>query len=178
LDSDDEFVFDGTIPQKVSITKKIRSEVLQVKYLMINGKREEIPPFPHHKAYIYRSKQFFFAKGMSTRLTMGNFITLKELYKRHNKMTFGAFTNATLIDEEFANEMAKLGNLNVYISIEGTKEETDFRRGAGVYDTAIRAMDILRSRGIAFAFSSCYHSKNYKTIASDGFLDYMRQKGA
>ena len=39
-------------------------------------------------------------------------------------------------------------------------------------------MDILRSRGIAFAFSSCYHSKNYKTIASDEFLDHMRQKGA
>jgi len=226
-----------------------------VKYLVINGKREEIPPFPHHKAYIYRSKQFFFAKGMTTHLTMGNFVTLKELYngfknkcsiprvllvdptsncnlkckgcwsqdyesghnisyekfddilnqaeelgimdclmtggepllrkddilklcKKHNKMTFGAFTNATLIDEEFADEMAETGNLNVFISIEGTKEETDFRRGAGVYDKAIRAMDILRSRGIAFAFSSCYHSKNYKTIASDEFLDYMRQKGA
>ncbi len=222
---------------------------------MINGKKEKIPPFPHHKAYIYRSKQFFSAKRITTHLTMGNFVTLKELYngiknkssiprvllidptsncnlkckgcwskdyesghnisyekfddilsqaeklgimdclmtggepllrkedilklcKKHNKMTFGAFTNATLIDEEFADEMAKLGNLNVFISIEGTKEENDFRRGPGVYDKAIKAMDILKSRGIAFAFSACYHSKNYETIASDDFLDYMREKGA
>ncbi|ABE51094.1 radical SAM protein [Methanococcoides burtonii] len=222
---------------------------------MVNGKKEEIPPFPHHKAYIYRCKQFFLAKRLTTHLTMGNFVTLKELYngfknkssiprvllvdptsdcnlkckgcwsqdyesghnisykkfddildqaenlgimdclmtggepllrkedilklcKKHDKMTFGAFTNATLIDEEFADEMAKLGNLNVFISIEGTKEENDFRRGAGVYDKAIRSMDILKSREIAFAFSACYHSKNYKTIASDEFLDYMREKGA
>jgi len=222
---------------------------------MINGKREEIPPFPHHKAYVYQCKQFFFARGMTTHFTMSNFITLKELYRgfknkssiprdllidptsdcnlkckgcwsqdyknghnisyeklddlldqaeelgimeclmtggepllrkddivklcrKHSKMTFAAFTNATLIDEKLADEMAELGNLNVFISIEGTREETDFRRGAGVYDKAIRAMDILRSRGIAFAFSACYHSKNYKTIASDEFLDHMREKGA
>ncbi|NPE28705.1 radical SAM protein [Methanococcoides sp. SA1] len=222
---------------------------------MVNGKKEEIPPFPHHKAYIYRCKQFFLAKRLTTHLTMGNLVTLKELYngfknkssiprvllvdptsdcnlkckgcwsqdyesghnisyekfddildqaenlgimdclmtggepllrkddilklcKKHDKMTFGAFTNATLIDEEFADEMAELGNLNVFISIEGTKEENDFRRGSGVYDKAIRSMDILKSREIAFAFSACYHSKNYKTIASDEFLDHMREKGA
>ncbi len=228
---------------------------MQLKYLMINGEKEEIPPFPHHKAYIYRSKEFFLAKKLTTHLTMGNFITLKELYrgvknkcsiprvllvdptsdcnlkckgcwsrdyesghnisyekfddilnqaeklgimdclmtggeplirkddilklcKKHDKMTFGAFTNATLIDEEFADEMAKLGNLNAFVSIEGTEEETDFRRGTGVYEKVIKSMDILKSRDIAFAFSACYHSKNYKTIASDEFLDYMREKGA
>lgn len=47
---------------------------------MVNGNKEEIPPFPHHKAYIYRCKQFFLAKRLTTHLTMGNFITLKELY--------------------------------------------------------------------------------------------------
>lgn len=71
--------------------------------------------------------------------------------------------------------MARLGNLDVFISIEGTKEENDFRRGEGVYDKALKAMDILKSRGIGFAFSACYHSKNYKTIASDEFLDFMRK---
>ena len=65
--------------------------------------------------------------------------------------------------------MVRLGNLNMFLSIEGTKEETDFRRGQGVYDKVIKAMDILKSRDIGFAFSACYHSKNYKTIASDDF---------
>ncbi len=223
--------------------------------MMINGKKEKVPPFPHHKAYIYRSKQFFFAKGITTHLTMGEFIHLKEVYRgvknkcsiprvllidptsdcnlkckgcwsqdyesghnisyeklddilsqaeelgimdclmtggepllrkddilklceKHNKMTFGLFTNGTLIDESFAAEMARLGNLNVFLSIEGTREETDLRRGTGVYDKVIKAMDTLHENGIAFAFSACYHADNYKTIASDEFLDHMREKGA
>ncbi len=225
-----------------------------MKYLLVNGEKQKIPPFPHHKNYIYRCKQFFFAKGMFTQMTMANFISIKELlrgwrYKcsiprsllidptsscnlkckgcwaadydngdnlsyekmddiltqseklgvldclmtggeplirkkdivklceKHRRTQFGVFTNATLIDEAFADDMARLGNLNVYISIEGTREQTDFRRGEGVYDQAIAAMDILKSRGIAFGFSACYHAKNYETIASDEFLDLMRQKG-
>jgi len=97
---------------------------------------------------------------------------------KYRKMTFGAFTNGTLIDEEFADGMVKIGNLNVFISIEGYKEETDFRRGEGTYDKVIKAMNILKERDHGFGFSICYHSKNYKTICSDEFLDFLREKGA
>lgn len=225
-----------------------------MKYLMIEGQKKKIPPFPHHKEYIYRCKQFFGARGLSTHMTMGRFITVRELitgwrYKcsiprdllidptsscnlsckgcwaasyskqdslsyeklddilnqaeklgimdclmtggeplirktdilklcrKHRKTTFGVFTNATLIDEPFVKEMAEVGNLNVFISIEGTREENDFRRGEGVYDKALHAMDILKAHDIGFAFSACYTSRNYKTIASDEFLDFMRSKG-
>ncbi len=100
------------------------------------------------------------------------------LVEKHEKLTFGMFTNGTLIDEEFAAEMARLGNFNAYISIEGFREDTDMRRGEGVYDKVIRAMDLLKKYNIGFGFSACYHAKNYKTIASDEFLDFMREKGA
>ena len=225
-----------------------------MRYLKINGEKKKIPPFPHHKFYVYCSRKFFMAKSILYHMTMNRFITIKELingwrYKafiprvllidptsacnlkckgcwasdysrtdhlsyeklddiitearklgigdvlmtggeplmrkddiiklcdKHRRTTFAAFTNATMIDEKFADEMVRLGNLNMFLSIEGTKEETDFRRGQGVYDKVIKAMDILKSRDIGFAFSACYHSKNYKTIASDEFLDYMREKG-
>jgi MoaA/NifB/PqqE/SkfB family radical SAM enzyme len=101
-----------------------------------------------------------------------------KLCEKHNKLNFGMFTNGTLIDEAFADEMARLGNLNAFVSIEGFKEETDFRRGEGTYDKVISAMEILKSRDIGFGFSVCYHAKNYKTIASDQFLDFVREKGA
>jgi hypothetical protein len=39
-------------------------------------------------------------------------------------------------------------------------------------------MDLMKARDIGFGFSSCYHSKNYRTIASDEFLDFMQEKGA
>jgi hypothetical protein len=39
-------------------------------------------------------------------------------------------------------------------------------------------MDILKKRDIGFGFSICYHSKNYKEVCSDEFLDFLREKGA
>ncbi len=101
-----------------------------------------------------------------------------KLCRKHNKLTFGLFTNGTLIDEAFAAEMEDLGNLNVYISIEGYREETDMRRGKGTYDKVIAAMDILKKHDLGFGFSICYHSQNYKTVAGDDFLDFLREKGA
>jgi MoaA/NifB/PqqE/SkfB family radical SAM enzyme len=101
-----------------------------------------------------------------------------KLCRKHRKITFSAFTNATLIDETFADQIAEVKNLNMFVSIEGTREETDFRRGEGTYDKVIKAMELLKERNIGFAFSACYHSKNYKTIASKEFLDDMRKRGA
>lgn len=100
------------------------------------------------------------------------------LCKKHRRMVFGAFTNATLVDEKLTHEMDRLGNLTLFISIEGTRQETDQRRGTGSYDKAVQAMELLKQKNIGFAFSACYHANNYKTIASDEFLDNMRQRGA
>ncbi len=99
------------------------------------------------------------------------------LAAKHRKICFSAFTNGLLIDEAFAARIADLGNFTVAISVEGFREETDFRRGPGVYDKAVHAMDLLREKGIEFAFSACYHSKNYRVVASEEFLDHMVEKG-
>ena len=101
-----------------------------------------------------------------------------KLCEKHNNITYGLFTNGTLIDEEFVNEMERLKNLNVFVSIEGFREHTDFRRGTGTYDRVIPAMDLLEKHNIGFGFSICYHSKNYEVVTSDEFLDFLREKGA
>lgn len=101
-----------------------------------------------------------------------------KLASKHRQLPFSAFTNGTLIDENFARQMAQLGNLNMFISIEGFEDATDFRRGKGTYGKALAAMDLLRKHDIGFGFSVCYHSKNYKEICSDDFLDFVRSKGA
>ena len=101
-----------------------------------------------------------------------------KLCRKHYKLPYTMFTNGTLIDEAFADEMAVLGNLNAFVSIEGFRDATDFRRGTGTYDKVLGAMDILKKRDIGFGFSVCYHSKNWKEISSDEFLDFMREKGA
>lgn len=53
------------------------------------------------------------------------------LCEEHKDCMFLAFTNGTLIDEAFADEMLRVKNFIPAISIEGFEEETDARRGKG-----------------------------------------------
>ncbi len=102
---------------------------------------------------------------------------LIRLAEKHEECAFGAFTNGILIDEDFVQDLLRVGNFTFMISVEGTKEETDARRGEGTYDKIIRSMDLLKAAGIPFGYSACYHSKNYETIASDEWNDFMIEKG-
>ncbi len=226
-----------------------------MRYLTIDGERKRIPPFPHHKDYVYRCSRFFAAKNIWSFISIARFRAFKEIsnsyrYKcgiprdilidptnacnlrctgcwaddydsrqqlsfekldslmvearqlgtmdilmtggepmirkddilklaeKHNKLYFGIFTNGTLIDEPFVLRMKELGNVSVFVSIEGFRKDTDFRRGEGTYDKVLTAMQLLKKHDIGFGFSLCYHSKNYKTVTSDEFLDFLRAQGA
>ncbi len=99
------------------------------------------------------------------------------LCRENPNCVFLAYTNATLIDEAFCKEVAALGNLSLAISIEGTEETNDDRRGSGAYRKSIEAMDMLKKHGIIFGISVCYTSKNIDSVTSDEFLDFMVEKG-
>lgn len=227
-----------------------------MRYLTIQGEKREIPPYPHHKEYVYRCYRFFEVKSLYSFLTVNGLYTLLreiwmnrkhncaiprdllidptsdcnlkckgcwaadykkrtnlsfekldeiftdgkhlgvkdilmsggeplmrrddivKLARKHHNLTFGIFTNGTLVDSKFADTISQLGNVNLFLSIEGFEEETDFRRGKGTYKKVLKAMRLLKERDHGFGFSVCYHSKNYKVISSDEFLDYMRECGA
>ena len=74
------------------------------------------------------------------------------LCEKHRDMAFHAFTNGTLIDEEFCQEMLRVGNFFVSISVEGFEEANDGRRGRGHFQKALDAMDLLISKGCVFAW--------------------------
>ncbi|AGC69298.1 radical SAM domain protein [Thermoclostridium stercorarium subsp. stercorarium DSM 8532] len=101
-----------------------------------------------------------------------------KLCEKHNDCAFLAFTNGTLIDEEFAKEMLRVKNFVPCISVEGFEDATDFRRGKGTYQKIIRAMDILREHKLAFGISCCYTSKNVDVIGSEEYFDEMIKRGA
>ncbi len=98
--------------------------------------------------------------------------------KKHPDCMFLSFTNATLIDDAFAEQMLEVGNFIPAISVEGFEEATDFRRGKGTYSAVIKAMDILKSHKLPFGISCCYTSKNYEVIGSEAYFDDMIAKGA
>lgn len=103
---------------------------------------------------------------------------LFKLFESHPNMYFQFYSNGTLMTEEVAKKLAKLGNVAVMLSIEGFKKETDARRGEGIYERVLKAMDILRAEGVPFGFSTAVTSINESVIASDEFIDMIIEKGA
>ncbi len=100
------------------------------------------------------------------------------LCEKHNDCFFAAYTNSTLIDEELCKEVVRLGNLSFFLSIEGTPETNDARRGSGHYDAVMKAMDLLKKYGIVFGTSICYTSANIDAVSSEEFLRFISSKGA
>lgn len=103
---------------------------------------------------------------------------LIRLCEKHQDCVFLCFTNATLIDEAFCDDIIRVANFVPAISAEGTRETTDARRGEGTYDKIDHAMDLLRARGIPFGISACWTSQNADAIASEEYFDWMIDKGA
>ncbi|MGM0410157.1 MAG: radical SAM protein [Bacillota bacterium] len=102
---------------------------------------------------------------------------LFDIFEKHDDCGFMMYTNGTLIDDEMADKMLKVGNVSPAISLEGGKEATDKRRGEGVFDKVMAAMDRLRERGIVFGASLTTTRDNVKEIFSDEFMDFLIDKG-
>ena len=101
-----------------------------------------------------------------------------KLCEKHNDCVFLCFTNGTLIDESFADEMLRVKNFVPAISLEGMEQATDDRRGQGVFNKVIQAMDLLHEKKLLFGLSCCYTSANYDSITSEEYYDMMIEKGA
>ena len=100
------------------------------------------------------------------------------LAEKHNDVEFAIFTNSTLIDDAFCQEVVRLGNLTFLLSIEGTPDTNDARRGDGHYTAVMNAMDLLKKYGILFGTSICYTRANVEAVTSDDFLNMIAEKGA
>ncbi|MCI5721960.1 MAG: radical SAM protein [Firmicutes bacterium] len=103
---------------------------------------------------------------------------LISLCEKHSDCQFLSFTNATLIDEAFADEMLRVKNFIPAISVEGFESATDGRRGEGTYEKVVKSMRILRERRLPFGISCCYTSQNLDSISSCEFIDQMVEWGA
>ena len=101
-----------------------------------------------------------------------------KLCEKHDDCIFLCFTNGTLIDEAFADEMLRVKNFVPAISLEGFGEATDSRRGDGVYDKVLKAMEILHGKKLLYGISSCYTSVNWDSITSEAYYDMLIEKGA
>ncbi|MGI6462944.1 MAG: radical SAM protein [Clostridiales bacterium] len=100
------------------------------------------------------------------------------LCEAHPDCMFLAFTNGTLIDEKFADEMLRVKNFVPAVSIEGFEEATDYRRGKGTYQKVKNAMRILKEKKLPFGASCCYTSRNIDSLSSEEYIDMLVDSGA
>ena len=95
----------------------------------------------------------------------------------YKNMTFPVFTNGLLLQDSYLDLFDDNRNLIPVISVEGRKERTDLRRGAGVAEKIEHLMEALKERGILFAVSITVTSENVHEIAGEQHLDELRKKG-
>ena len=77
------------------------------------------------------------------------------------------FQVARLIDDGVAKRMGELGNLSPALSVEGMREKTDARRGDGVFDKVLAAMERLKREGVIYGISLTATRKNAEEMLSD-----------
>ncbi len=96
---------------------------------------------------------------------------------RISNIVFPVFTNGTLLDDSYMELLKRSRNLLPVVSIEGREENTDQRRGEGVYEQAIRSMALMRENGIFYGASVTATTENLDEIYSDEFIDKLRLLG-
>ena len=118
---------------------------------------------------------FFVISGGEPTVRMDDLISLA---RKHNESMFHVFSNGTLITRERAQQFAELGNMTFAISLEGFEEETDARRGKGVFQKVMQAMDNLKEAGVPFGFSATYTRENTEILGSDEWMNPKSTKDA
>lgn len=134
--------------------------------------------------YVYLRKALSEARNYGVRfitISGGEPLLYEDLFRMVEDfpdMAFMMYTNGLLIDKEMADRIARAGNIFPAISVEGFRDETDGRRGNGVFDAVVNAMSLLSERGVFFGFSVTPTSENSDLIADDKFIDYFIERGA
>lgn len=102
--------------------------------------------------------------------------TIYDMFAKHKNQYFMVYTNGTLLNKENVKKLADAGNVAPAISVEGFREETDARRGKGVYDKVLQAFANLREAGNPFGISVTPTRKNADLVMSDEFVDFYFEK--
>ncbi|MGE5578631.1 MAG: radical SAM protein [Bacillota bacterium] len=83
-------------------------------------------------------------------------------------IVFPVFTNGLMVGDAFVSHLAR--NLVPVVSIEGHEDETDQRRGEGVYGLLRRTVATLRNAGAFFGLSITVTRANFDTVTSEAFV--------
>ena len=90
---------------------------------------------------------------------------------------FPVFTNGTLIGVAYTEFFKNHLNMIPVISLEGELAATDDRRGSGVFQRALRSMEMLQKEKLFFGTSITVTTENYHDVTSEAFLSHLVSLG-
>ena len=90
-----------------------------------------------------------------------------DIVERNPDLLFLLFTNGTMVTEEIAARLFRLGNLTLAFSVEGMRALTDDCRGEGIFDMVIDKIRLVRKVGVPFGVSVSVTRHNYHEVLSD-----------
>lgn len=170
--------YDAKIPYTILISPSMRCNLRCTGCYAANYSKKDDIPFEEVDRLIKEARDL----GVYYIIVLGGEPFFNEymldIYEKYDDVFFTPFTNGTLFDEKLADRLAKLGNVMPMFSLEGFKEETEGRRGDGVFDAVMKGMDLLREKGIPFGVSSATSRNNVDVVTSDKFIDMIIEKGA
>ncbi|GAB4303360.1 MAG: radical SAM protein [Marinilabiliales bacterium] len=123
--------------------------------------------------YTNMGMRFFVISGGEPLMYKSQEKTILDLAEKWNDCFFLMFTNGTLISKKIAERIAQLGNITLAFSIEGYEEETDARRGKGIYKKLNNGKNHLQTYGIPFGFSVTATKNNINLLTDESFYDYF-----
>ena len=119
--------------------------------------------------------------GISTILLAGGEpLTHKELLTtagKYRELLFPLFTNGLMITDEIIAFLKKNWNILPIFSLEGKQNETDLRRGEGVFKNLQKLLPIMKKHRIFCGLSFTVTAKNFETVTDGNFLKKLIKKG-
>lgn len=104
---------------------------------------------------------------------------LGELLESHPTSYFVVFTNGTLITDEVARRFRHAGNVSPLISIEGTAEVSDQRRGGSkVLERTLEGLAACTAHGLFTGVATSVCRSNLNELATREFVDEVARRKA
>ena len=100
-----------------------------------------------------------------------------DIAEKYPPIMFLMFTNGLLINEAVIKKMSKSRNIVPLVSLEGYENDTDKRRGAGVYAQALNSIAKLKAKSIFWGSSLTMTRANFADVTNENFIRRLVENG-
>jgi MoaA/NifB/PqqE/SkfB family radical SAM enzyme len=96
-----------------------------------------------------------------------------DITKDFPEIIFLIFTNGLLVDDSIVKKLNRQKNTIPVFSLEGNEQETDNRRGTGVYRAVRNNMEKMKQKDIFFGVSLTLTGNNFNSITDEHFIQEL-----